>query len=299
MAEIKTSSDQDISKKEFWQNFFPKFNIEKDTVFNGSPVSLTDKEQKEIPELMIREGYYRLAQKDLGISFAHCTELIKKLHDEGLDPVFAYMYDELWLLQAKVQSLYKLVLGEDCVMHPTFWAWLVSTDKETAGWGPHRDRDRSCLRADGSTRLITMWIPITEATPMNGCVYMVPAYKDRHYNTEKEDIINFDFQDIRALLASPGDVYIWNHEVYHWGARAAYRPGGEPRISLSYEYAATDTAHIKSPILDPPRVPSYEERVKLVAMQILQYAHMTNFPKNVMDFALNNKEYFKEFAKVR
>jgi hypothetical protein len=102
-----------------------------------------------------------------------------------------------------------------------------------------------------------------------------------------------------ALLASPGDVYIWNHEVYHWGARAAYRPGGEPRISLSYEYAATDTAHIKLPILDPQKVPSYEERVKLVAMQILQYTHMTNFPKNVMDFALTNKEYFKEFAKVR
>ena len=78
MAEIKASLDQDISKKEFWQNFFPKFNIEKDTVFNGSPVPLTEKEQKEIPELMIREGYYRLAQKDLGINFANCTELIKK-----------------------------------------------------------------------------------------------------------------------------------------------------------------------------------------------------------------------------
>jgi hypothetical protein len=56
MAEIKASLDQDISKKEFWQSFFPKFNIEKDTAFNGNPVPLTEKEQKEIPELMIREG---------------------------------------------------------------------------------------------------------------------------------------------------------------------------------------------------------------------------------------------------
>ncbi len=291
--------EENISVKEFWQNFFPKFNIEKTSSFNADLIQLSGTEKKEIPELMIKEGYYKLAQKDLGINFTECAELIKKLHDSGLDPVFAYMYDELWLLQARLAELHKLVLGEDYVMHPTFWAWLVSTDIENAGWGPHRDRDRSCLREDGSTRLITMWIPITEANPINGCVYMVPAYRDRHYNTEKEDIPNFDYQDIRALLASPGDVYIWNHEVFHWGARAAYRPGGEPRISLSYEYAAKDTEHIKPPILDPKLVPSYDERVKLVAMQILQYSHMTNFPKAVLDFALKHKEYFKEFAKAR
>lgn len=72
-------------------------------------------------------------------------------------------------------------------MLPDFWAWNVDPVRGDAGWRPHRDRGRTTLLPDGGPKSITTWIALTRATPLNGCMHVVPARNDPTYNTPDED----------------------------------------------------------------------------------------------------------------
>ena len=46
------------------------------------------------------------------------------------------------------------------------------------GWVPHRDRRNMSFRADGAPEYATVWLALTEATPLNGCMHILPANFD-------------------------------------------------------------------------------------------------------------------------
>jgi hypothetical protein len=84
----------------------------------------------------------------------------------------------------------------------------TTTTTTTAGWPPHRDRDVPPAAAplgeegradedgrsggggghfdgfdgEGRTRFLTVWFALTEATPRNGCLYVLPRWADRGYS---------------------------------------------------------------------------------------------------------------------
>ena len=177
-------------------------------------------------------------------------------------------------------------MGDDARMLLAFWAWHVDPNKAEAGWAPHRDRDRHSLYEDGRTKYLTIWLPITEANSLNGCIYMVPADRDRTYASSEELSMSFDHADIRALPAKPGEIYAWNHAVYHWGARAADgRDFNEPRISIAFEYADPEGLKAEKQSFDLNVSPSFKERKQYIAKQIFKYVHMTEFPEEVLGFA--------------
>ena len=74
-----------------------------------------------------------------------------------------------------------------------------------AGWPPHRDKGRQALAADGTPTSLTVWIPLTEATPENGCLYILPTHRDPVYGTDNENKFQGDLPQIRAVPSKPGD----------------------------------------------------------------------------------------------
>jgi len=118
-------------------------------------------------------------------------------------------------------------------------------------------------------------VPLTEATPFNGCMYVLPAERDPHYaaRVKKYDIAAP--QNIRALPAAPGSVLGWTQGLLHWSGRSSRR-ASEPRLSFSIEYQRGDEPAFNEPVLDPRVLPPFERRLGLIGKQILQYQHMLN-----------------------
>ncbi len=270
-----------LNSLEFWQGLNPSLNIEKHSSKTFLPVP---NNATKLHELIIKEGYIQLNNIDKAENYPPLVASIKNLVANDLLPVFAFVYDEFWLLQAQFKNILSEFIGKDYKMLPAFWAWHVDPTKEEAGWEPHRDRDRHALDDDGSPLAVTMWLPLNEANPMNGCIYLVPANRDRAYGTERESNYDFEYSAIRALPAKPGDALIWNHAILHWGARASDR-ATEPRMSIAFEFQRGDIKPMKDIQIDPINLPSFEQRLDLIAKQIIQYTHMYNFKKEMLEFA--------------
>jgi ectoine hydroxylase-related dioxygenase (phytanoyl-CoA dioxygenase family) len=198
---------------------------------------------------------------------------IRLLHANRLPPVFAFHFDEFWLVLAQLRRVIATILGDGYVMLPDFWAWHVDPMTADSGWPPHRDKGRRALFPDGRPQSLTLWLPLTDATPINGCIYVVPADRDPTYNTAAEESLQFTLSDIRALPAAAGSILAWTQAIIHWGGHAASRDA-PPRISLSCEFQRGDVAPFNSPLLPPAAMPDFATRHSLIGRQVLRYRQM-------------------------
>jgi hypothetical protein len=174
-------------------------------------------------------------------------------------------------------------LGADYKMLPDFWAWHVDPRKAESGWGPHVDRLRhNPLAPDGTPLSLTCWIPLSNADPLNSCMYVVPAFLDPFYRRHMERQANPRPETIRALPAKPGDYLIWNQAVLHWGSPSS-EFAESPRMSMAIEFQRGDISPFNAPLLD--RIPNFERRLNLLAKQILQYRHMYHFTEELVALA--------------
>jgi hypothetical protein len=213
------------------------------------------------------------------------ADTVRSLSAANLSPVFAYVFDEFWYPFFKLHRLYAALLGGRYCLLPDFWVWNVDPKKGEAGWTPHRDKGRRALLDDGSPKSLTTWMPLSPATPLNGCIYIVPAQLDPTYGTADEKKRQFEYASIRALPGNPGDFFIWNQAVLHWGGRTSSR-AAESRVSMAFELQPADVPAFNDPVIDPLRVMSFEQRLKLISKQIYQYRHMYPLDPKVAEFAL-------------
>ncbi|GAA4329988.1 hypothetical protein GCM10023165_03190 [Variovorax defluvii] len=204
----------------------------------------------------------------------------------GLPAVFAWVFDEPWACYERLRPVLSNFLGDDYRTMPAFWAWHVDPQKGESGWKPHRDNRRAALAPDGSPCTLTCWIPLSDANPLNSCMYIVPAHMDPGYDIPagmpEPPAPAFA---ARALPATPGDYLIWNQRVLHWGGPTS-EFAEHPRISMALEFQRGDIPPIMQSFQlggDRPPLPSLLEqgsrpnfgmRLMLIARQILQYQHM-------------------------
>lgn len=233
---------------------------------------------------MALEGYFQEQDRELVGLSEQLSACISKLMSLGLPPVFIFLFDEAWLAFFRQHFTLQMLLGHDYKVLPDFWAWHVDPNAGQAGWRPHRDKGQMALAPDGSPLSLTMWIPLTEATPQNGCMYILPANRDPVYNTPEEKAWKVDYPSIRALPAAPGQYLCWNQAVLHWGAQSS--PFAEkPRMSMALEFQRADIAPFNQPLLPALGNLTFEVRLKLVAKQILQYRHMYPLPERLQAMA--------------
>jgi ectoine hydroxylase-related dioxygenase (phytanoyl-CoA dioxygenase family) len=144
---------------------------------------------------------------------------------------------------------------------------------------------QNSINADGSPNLLTVWIALSEATPLNGCMYMVPMDRSgKAHETKDAKNLDFNLPSLRALPAKTGDLLMWNHWVIHWGARAS-KQASEPRISMAFELEREGSNIHTMPLINPTQIPSFEARLKLIAFQIQQYTHMYKFSQQMLNFS--------------
>ena len=274
-------------KKKFWKEIVPA-------------LSISGNENKVIPEskcfdlelnrsTLVAEGYQEFPEV---LSNKEVTKLrngIIALHKNQMLPVFCMLFDEYWQCVAKFQKLLVNVLGGEALMLPDFWAWHVDPKKSESGWGPHRDKLSNTLTHEGMPKSLTMWIALSDATPKNGCMYMVPADQDPYYLSFDTKDVPTDMQSVRALPAKAGTAFIWNQRVFHWGGKSQ-KTSVSPRISIAFEFQRGDIAPYNEPLLPLQLFPDFETRLRLVGKQILQYRHMYGFSDELTSLA---QSFFK------
>ncbi|ORB27648.1 phytanoyl-CoA dioxygenase family protein [Mycolicibacterium parafortuitum] len=266
-------SADEVQRREFWHGLCSHMTIDGGGAARPAAVGDTD----ALMSILKREGYIQVPDAFSELSTAPISQAVTTLAQRGIPLPFAFVYDELWLAFQGLAAFLTTVLGEDYRALPDFWVWYVQPNENAAGWGPHRDRVQPTLEPDNSPHTLTVWLPFTDATPLNGCMYVLPAHHDprfmeRRWDGDGNNVV-LNPQDIRALPAAAGSLLAWNQAVLHWGSRGS-RLGTAPRISAAFEFQRGDRAPFNNPLLDPGRMPTFTERLGLIGKQVLQYRHM-------------------------
>ena len=261
----------EASARRFWAELNPELKIGEAQV---EPLfEVDDAWRLELWSDLRTEGYFHLGPRLPPAHVARMAAALLRLRQANIPPVFMYVYDDLYNLHGYLRGFLAALLGEGFRVLPDLWAWCVEPGPMERGWRPHRDRDFDCLRPNGQPKSISIWVPLTEATPWNGCMYVMPAAKDPHYKARVKKYDVATLQDIRALPAEPGSVLGWTQALLHWSGRSSSR-AKEPRLSFSIEYQRGDEPAFNEPLLDPLVLPPFERRLGLIGKQIHQYRHM-------------------------
>jgi hypothetical protein len=232
---------------------------------------------------MLKDGYFGEFDPGLLELTPRIADAVQRCVDAGLPAVFVWLYDEPWQCFRRLRDVLGHFLGQDYRMLPDFWAWHVDPKKLETGWGPHVDRARhKCLAPDGSPLSLTCWIPLTEANPLNSCMYVVPAFLDPFYGRPSERNALPKPDSIRAIPAKAGDYLIWNQSVLHWGGSSS-EFADAPRISLALEFQRADVEPFNTPLLIS--TPDFGARLRLVGKQIQQYVPMYGFSEQLVALA--------------
>jgi hypothetical protein len=168
-----------------------------------------------------------------------CVEVLKK---EDWPPVFAFVYDELWLA-TRTPFLSRLLGG---ILAPGYrqtshiWCHYVRPGRGEGGWPPHVDGYRDGKR-------VTVWTPLSDATLDNGCIYVIPRdLITRELADAFGGIQTVGFAEVagllqssRALPAQAGSILGWDYSLIHWGSKCGW--ASNPRISIAVAFIASDT----------------------------------------------------------
>lgn len=233
----------------------------------AKPIVVDATQRAAARESLLRDGYLHLSPLVSPGEVRALLDAVLAVRAAGLPPVFVFALDPAWHLFFRLDALWRAAFDGEWRGLPACWAWVI--DPGERGWKPHRDqRGGRGLDAEGAPTVLSAWIPLTPATPLNGCMYLVPM---RYHVGDEHDV---DLQDVRALPAAPGSVLAWNHVVVHWGGRAAEH-ALVPRVSLSLELQRADVPDLYTPTYGPGEIPDLPGRLAVIGRMILRYAHMS------------------------
>jgi hypothetical protein len=258
----------------FWTALAPELHVN-DAAFLAQQraMNVDAKSMQALRDLIRVEGYFQLPPQQWGLPIKQMADLIRALDQQAIPLPFSFVYDEFWCLYVRLHQILEGLLGPGYLRLPDFWTWLVDPGRGQSGWSPHRDKGHWSLFPDGSPKAVTVWIPLTDATTLNGCMYLVPADRDPTYGTPDDQQWKHKPSDIRALPAEAGSVFCWNQAVLHWGSRSSPR-AADARISVAFEFQSAQVEPFNQPLTSPLEIPNLEFRLKLIGKQILQYKHM-------------------------
>jgi len=260
----------------YWQMLMPSFSIGGDR-----PREVIETETMDDTRLdqtlggMAEDGYFQtgplLAERMIR-RMRECVDVLRHAH---WPPVFTFVYDEFWRV-TRGPSLVRLlsgVLGPGYRQVPKIWTFHIARGRGGGGWPPHRDgRNRP--------KRLSIWIPLTDATLENGCMYVLPKRLvppgitesfARTKTVDTSDMLAL-LHASRALPARAGSVLGWDFEVIHWGSKASGL--GECRVSVVFEFIgeSEEPGSDELPLLDAQsRLPAFSERLKAIARAIRSY----------------------------
>jgi hypothetical protein len=302
---------EDLNSKDFWIDLAKSdFNINKE----NTQEEITIEHIAVFRDDLFKQEAYLHMQDQIKLDFNKLTALLKKLYEYNLPCVFAFVFDEFWEIHNQLAPYVHHYLDKDSCLLATPWIWYVDPKKEkeildqsknsnnqeletrsifSGFYGPHRDKGKKSLFPDGSPKILSFWLPLTEANTLNSCIYIVPADRDPTYGSDEESSWSFKRPDIRALPAKPGDILFWNEAVLHWGSRPAAREDLPARISIGFEYIKSDFLDTCYPNYQFGYYPDFKTRLAIIATQFKLYLTEAGFPKIFIDFIKANNSIIK------
>ena len=282
-------------RPEQWQKLNPKLSIS-----DGAPIGQAVEEIGTrdggfdggvLSDRFWDEGYFLIEDVLPVAELAKLRDGIETLVANGMSPALIYLYDEAWQVFLRLRPLLSHFLGDRIALLPHFWAWHVDPGEGGRGWPPHRDYQGESVIGDDMLISLSLWVPLSKASPENGCMYVLPRCFERCYGApvmKPQDVL---LQDVRALPADPGAVMGWRQDLYHWGGRAS-KHATEPRISLSLEFQNAAFDPLAEELLSLECPPAFDKRLVLIASQFEKYRHMqaiddatVNWAKAVLEHA--------------
>lgn len=172
---------QQVEHADFWRALCPELRISDHPFAGCTPDPVHEGAPAQALAQITEEGYLHSAPVLPTALVDQLAACITRLADHGLPTPFALVYDDLWQLVVRASGIVSAVLGPDYLLLPDFWVWVVGPGYEPSGWPPHRDLEQpGTLLDDGAPRLMTLWLPLTDATPSNSCIYALPTHRDPH-----------------------------------------------------------------------------------------------------------------------
>ncbi|MEQ8285772.1 phytanoyl-CoA dioxygenase family protein [Thalassospira sp.] len=279
---------KNATRPEIWQQLNPQLTISTgiDPVVAVDEIGAGDGGfvGGELSDRFWEEGYFLIEDILPRDELAKLRQGIETLVSNGMSPALIYLYDEAWQVFRRLKPLLSHFLGERVALLPHFWAWHVDPGQDGRGWPPHRDYQGESVVGDDMLISLSLWVPLSKASPDNGCMYVLPRSFEKCYDlavTKPEDVF---LQDVRALPAGPGTVMGWRQDLYHWGGRAS-KHASEPRISLSLEFQNAVFDPLADQLLDLEKAPEFMDRLGLIASQFEKYQHMQSIDADTVNWA--------------
>eukprot|EP00978_Attheya_sp_CCMP212_P036942 scaffold170959_cov30-Attheya_sp.AAC.1 len=273
---------------EFWKSVCPQLTItsSKDntimstTANQKDSIIIAEKEAEKRRNCLVKDGYALVDKLEDG---GHPNNeqqqlLVTKLAAaiSGLDGTHGYpatfvlLYDETWELAriaSQVLSSASSSTNENnnniLALNFDMLAWHIRPGE--AGFSPHRDRQplnvadsftsnpkkSHAEQAQQEAKYVTLWMALTDATPENSCLYVIPKPYDPGYmaGDDKDNDEDLDpltravstkesYQHIRALPRRAGESILFTHRILHWGSRgnptSSTQQKNKPRIAISF-----------------------------------------------------------------
>jgi hypothetical protein len=250
------------------------------TISRSHPISPGKDVQREIHNAI--DDYTQYGHCIVNEAFsANDTEILKSavlaVHEAGWPMIFAFVYDQFWTVTRlpKMDAFLRALLGTSYQTTVSFWINYVPAIRGGSGFTPHLDDVRPGHHS------VTCWLPLTAATPDNGCVYVMENNVDSRAVTNTfVDAENFTAAEVcsalvhvRALPANPGSFLAWPNTTLHWGGM--FLRGNQARLALSWHFTSADYENIdsalRSALLPDHPLPRFEDRLRWVCHSMLRF----------------------------
>lgn len=290
---MTTLTLKQIEDLDFWRQISPTTQIS-DSPFQDTTEAfeLDNAGKEKIRTQIIHEGYFHTPPVlDRG-KLEKLRQIVLELDQRGIMPMFLSLYDEFWQTLHQLRKTFTPILLDNYKLTSNFWIWHIPASDAERGWKPHRDGGMhfSSIRNDGTPTLATAWIPLTDVTTENSCMYVLP----RNYDLIFQDFARrragqpgienarqspIPLQSVRALPVNAGEIIGWDTNILHWGSGSS-RWAVQPRISIGVYYEASDATDIsnnpdndsKKRFIDFASPLTFEDRLRIIANMIQTYA---------------------------
>lgn len=258
----------------YWLGLNPQLSIT-DRPFQPSlaQYSLPDEELSQHVLQFKKEGYTKTRAVLDANEIALLRQGVENIVAAGLPPVFVFIYDEFWQVYKKLSNVLAPIFGKNYNLTTNVWAWYVPPDDVSSGFKPHRDfNNPACVMPDGLPGIGTLWIPLTDVTPLNSCMYVLPTDRDPCYPHDVADynIGYAEIQGARALPAQAGSLLSWNSLALHWGSHSSVF-AKEPRISFATYLSRDAAGFVDSYRMSPGLDLSLSHRLAIISQVVLHY----------------------------
>jgi ectoine hydroxylase-related dioxygenase (phytanoyl-CoA dioxygenase family) len=202
---------------------------------------------------IVHDGHFVMPEQNLAdrVDESAGAELrVSKIFRLHRDPVFrAFIESEA------VLEIGRALLGPrlDCFLSQFIF-------KNPGAWGQPWHQDAHYFPFDRSPQ-VGLWLAVTEATPENGCLWVLPGshtepvhehVPDRRPNANVgyTEIVDHDFDDEVAVTMAPGDLLVFHSHLMH---RSRDNESTRLRAAMVYhlaEHGTIDRSETASPVND-------------------------------------------------